>query len=174
MIALMAQPDSSWFDDHSTPAVETRDDILRRSLSDAVAWLSSHYGSDPAQWKWGRLHYKVFVHNPLGQSGIGVLEDLFNSKAIPARGDSFTVNAAWLSLEDEPFRMTGGASERYIADLSDLGNSLTVITTGQSGQLFHPHRTDQILPWQNIQYHPMVFDRGVAEASAEGMLTLSP
>jgi penicillin amidase len=174
MIALMAQPDSSWFDDHSTPAVETRDDILRRSLSDAVAWLSSHHGSDPAQWKWGRLHYKVFVHNPLGQSGIGVLEDLFNSKAIPARGDSFTVNAAWLSLEDEPFRMTGGASERYIADLSDLGNSLTVITTGQSGQLFHPHRTDQILPWQNIQYHPMVFDRGVAEASAEGMLTLSP
>jgi penicillin amidase len=174
MIDLMAQPDSTWFDDHSTAAVETRDDIAKRSLTDAVAWLSSHYGSDPAKWQWGRLHYKVFVHNPLGQCGIGILENLFNSKAIPARGDSFTVDAAWLSLEDEPFRMTGGASERYIADLSNLENSLTVITTGQSGQLFHPHRTDQISAWQSIQYHAMIFSREAAEANPEGVLTLSP
>jgi hypothetical protein len=30
--------------------------------------------------------------------------------------------------------MQHGVSQRYIADLSDLDNSLTVHTTGQSGQ----------------------------------------
>ncbi len=39
MIDLMAQPDNPWFDDKTTPQVETRDDIVRRSLRDAVAWL---------------------------------------------------------------------------------------------------------------------------------------
>jgi penicillin amidase len=174
MIGLMSERDNPWFDDQNTAQVEVREDIVRLSLNDAVAYLSATLGGNPAKWQWGRLHTKVFVHNPLGQSGIGLLESLFNSKAIPARGDSYTVNAAWLSMEDDPFEMTGGASERYIADLSNLDNSLIVITTGQSGQLFHPHRTNQIMAWQNIEYHPMVFGRAMAEAGAKGVLTLRP
>jgi penicillin amidase len=173
MIELMDQADSPWFDDVGTPAVETRDDIVRRSLADAVAWLSEGYGQDPAKWEWGELHAKTFVHQPLGQSGIGILEDLFNSKTVPARGDEFTVDAAWFSY-DQPFAMTGGASQRFIADLSDLDNSQTIHTTGQSGQLFHRHREDFITPWQNVEYHPSPFSREAVEAYADTVLTLTP
>jgi len=173
MIALMAQPNSAWFDDKTTPAVETRDDIVRRSLADAVAWLSERYGDDPTKWEWGRLHSKTFIHQPLGQSGIGLLESLFNSRTIPARGDPFTVDAAWLDF-NEPFAMTGGASQRYIADLSDWDNSRSIHTTGQSGQLFHPHREDFINLWQNVDYHPMLFSREAVEANAKATLTLRP
>jgi penicillin amidase len=173
MIELMEQADSPWFDDVDTPAVETRDDIVRRSLADAVAWLSERYGSDPDKWEWGELHTKTFVHQPLGQSGIGLLEDLFNSKTVPARGDEFTVDAAWFSYA-EPFAMTGGASQRFIADLSDLDNSLTIHTTGQSGQLFHRHREDFIPLWQNVEYHPSPFSRGAVESYGDTVLTLTP
>jgi penicillin amidase len=173
MIALMAQPNSPWFDDKATPAVETRDDIARRSLADAVAWLNERLGDDPNKWEWGRLHTKTFVHQPLGQSGIGLLESLFNSKTVPARGDPFTVDAAWFDL-NEPFAMTGGASQRYIADLSDWGNSRIIHTTGQSGQLFHPHREDFIDPWQDVEYHPMLFSREAVEANAKATLILKP
>ena len=113
------------------------------------------------------------MHQPLGQSGIGILEDLFNSKTVPARGDEFTVDAAWFSY-DQPFAMTGGASQRFIADLSDLDNSQTIHTTGQSGQLFHRHREDFITPWQNVEYHPSPFSREAVEAYADTVLTLTP
>jgi penicillin amidase len=173
MVDLMAQADSRWFDDISTPQVETRDDIVRRSLADAVAWLREHYGNVPERWEWGRLHTMTFVHQPLGQSGIGLLESLFNSKPIPARGDNFTVDAASFSFDD-PFVMNHGASQRYIADLSDLDQSRTIHTTGQSGQLLHPHREDFISLWQNVEYHPMLFSREEVEANAEETLTLTP
>lgn len=173
MVDLMAQPDSAWFDDITTPQVETRDEIVRRSLADAVTWLSERYGDTPKRWEWGRLHTMTFVHQPLGQSGIGLLERLFSSKPIPARGDSFSVDAAASSFHD-PFAVVHGVSQRLVVDLSDLGNSLTVHTTGQSGQLFHRHREDFISLWQEVEYHPMLFDREAVEANAEAGLTLTP
>jgi penicillin amidase len=173
MVELMAQTDSPWFDDVTTPQLETRDDVARRSLVDAVAWLSKRLGSDPERWAWGRLHTMTFFHQPLGQCGMGLLEKLFNSKPIPARGDNFTVDAASFGY-DEPFRMTHGVSQRFIADMSDLGNSLTVHTTGQSGQLFHRHREDFISLWQNVEYHPLLSSREAVEASAEATLTVRP
>ncbi len=173
MIDLMAQDASPWFDDGNTPEIESRDDIVGRSFSQAVAWLQAKLGEDPSQWQWGQLHTKTFVHNPLGQSGIGLLESLFNSDTIPARGDNFTVDAAGYSF-GAPFAMGGGVSQRYIADLSDFGNSLAIHTTGQSGHLFHPHREDFISMWQNVEYHPMLYYRDQVEASAEATLTISP
>ena len=172
MIDLMAQADNPWFDDVTTPEVESRDDIAGSSFADAVDWLRAGYGEDPSQWQWGQLHTKTFVHNPLGQSGIGLVESLFNSDTIAARGDGFTVNAAPFSFGD-PFAMGAGVSQRYIADLSDFGNSLAIHTTGQSGHLFHAHREDFISMWQNVEYHPMLFSRDAIEKNAEGTLTLS-
>ena len=173
LIDLLQQPGSPWFDDVSTPQVELRDDILRRSLAKAANWMSQELGPDPADWEWGRLHTKTFVHQPLGQSGITLLERLFNSTPIPARGSNFTVDAAWVDY-NQPFEMTGGASQRFIADLSDLSRSLTMHTTGQSGHLFHRHREDMIPRWQNVEYHPMLSSREAVEANADAVLTLTP
>lgn len=173
MLDLMTQPDSPWFDNTTTPQLETRDDILRRSLADALIWLGERQGNDPEKWGWGRLHTMTFVHQPLGQSGIALLEQLFNSKPIPARGDNFTVDAASFRFTD-PFSVYHGTSQRYIADLGDLDQSRTIHTTGQSGQLFHPHREDFISLWQDVESHPMLFSREAVEVNAEKILTLVP
>lgn len=173
MIKTMAQSDNSWFDNKTTPQVETRDDIVRRSLADAVAWLSERYGNDPAQWTWGRLHTMTFVATAVGRSGIAPVEWAFNSRAIPARGDNFTVNAGSFRYSN-PFVMNHGSTMRDIVDLGDFGNSRMIQTTGQNGQVFHPHRDDFIALWQNVEYHPMLFDRERIAASAEGTLTLTP
>jgi penicillin amidase len=102
-----------------------------------------------------------------------LLEDLFNSNTIQARGDDFTVDAAWFNFA-EPFAMSGGASNRQIVDLGDLSNSLSMHTTGQSGHLFHRHREDFVWSWQNVEYHSMFFDQEAAMANSEGILTLTP
>jgi penicillin amidase len=173
MMDLMPDATSPWFDDVTTSQVESRSDIVARSLSDAVQWLSQELGDDPGAWAWGKLHTKTFVHMPLGQSGIGLVETLFNSPTIAARGDGFTVDAAPFGF-GKPYAMGGGVSQRYIADLSNLDNSRIVHTTGQSGQLFHKHREDFIPLWQNIEYHPMLFGRQAVEGYAETVLVLTP
>jgi penicillin amidase len=173
MVDLMTQVNNPWFDDMTTPTVENRDDIVRRSLFDTVVWLSERYGDAPEQWTWGRLHTMTFVHQPFGQSGIAPLERLFNSKPIPARGGGFTVNAAWFSAGNN-FQMIGGTAQRFIVDMSDLSNSLAIHTTGQNGNLFHPHREDFIAMWQNLDYHPMFFTRAGVETNAANILTLAP
>jgi len=173
IIDLMARPDDPLFDDRRTPAVERRDDIVRRSLTHAVAWLSKRYGNDPAGWTYGRVHSVTFVHAPLGQSGIAPLERLFNSATFPARGTAFTVDAAMADFA-APFAVNFGSSQRVIVDLADLEASTWVNSTGQNAQLWHRHREDQIPKWEAIESYPMHFGEAAVRAHAEARLTLVP
>jgi penicillin amidase len=170
---LIEQPDSLWFDDVSTLEVEGRDEIVRRSFKGAIVYLSDRFGNPPSRWLWGRLHTMTFVHNPLGQSGIGPLETLFNRGPIPARGSGYTVDAASFDYT-EPFAMDHGVSYRQIIDLGDWGNSLFIHTTGQSGHPLHKHYADMMASWQAVEYHPMYFDKASIEADKEGLLVLMP
>jgi penicillin G amidase len=173
IVDLMARPDDPLFDDRRTPAIEHRDDIVRRSLTHAVAWLSRRYGTDPAGWTYGRVHSVTFVHAPLGQSGIAPLERLFNSATFPARGTAFTVDAA-MADASAPFAVNFGSSQRVIVDLADLEASTWVNSTGQNAQLWHRHREDQIPKWEAIESYPMRFGEAAVRAHAEAKLTLVP
>ncbi|HEX4497784.1 MAG TPA: penicillin acylase family protein [Thermoanaerobaculia bacterium] len=174
IIDLMAHPDDPLFDDKRTPAVvEHRDDIVRRSLGHAVAWLARRYGDDPAGWTYGKVHSVTFVHAPLGQSGIAPLERLFNSSTFPARGTFFTVDAAMPDFT-APFAVVFGTSQRMIVDLADLEASTWVNSTGQNAQLWHRHREDQIPKWEAVQGYPMRFGEAAVRANAESRLTLAP
>jgi len=170
---LMEQLDSPWFDDVSTSEVEGRDEIVRRSFKGAIAYLGNRFGDTPSRWAWGQLHTMTFVHDPLGQSGIGPLEMLFNRGPIPAQGSGYTVDAASFDYT-EPFAMNFGVSYRQIIDLGDWGNSLFIHTTGQSGHPLHRHYADMMAPWQAVEYHPMHFDKTSIEADKEGVLILTP
>jgi penicillin amidase len=173
ILELLARPADPLFDDRRTPAVEQRDDILRRSLTHAVAWLSRRYGDDPAGWTYGRVHSVTFVHAPLGQSGIAPVDRLFNSATFPARGTPFTVDAAMPDYT-QPFAVVFGTSQRMIVDLADLEGSTWVNSTGQTGQLFHRHREDQIPRWEAVEPYPMPFGEAAVRAHPEGRLTLVP
>jgi len=173
IIDLMTRPNDPLFDDRRTPAVEHRDDIVRRSLTHAVAWLAKRYGSDPAGWTYGRVHSVTFVHAPLGQSGIAPLERLFNSATFPARGTAFTVDAGMADFT-APFAVTFGSSQRVIVDFADLEASTWVNSTGQNAQLWHRHREDQIPKWEAIESYPMHFGEAAVRGHAESRLTLVP
>lgn len=177
MIRLLKQPNHPFFDDIRTPQIETRDDIVQRSFRDAVDWLSKRYGTNPENWKWGKMHTLTFRHRPLGLAQIPILSSLFNYGPLPDPGcDRFTINAAWFSLDDpeHPFIAEGGPSQRIIMDLSSWDNTLAVNSTGQSGHLFHSHRDDELTLWKNMEYHPLTFTRKAAEADGIGTLKLQP
>jgi penicillin G amidase len=166
--------DSLWWDDKSTTdAVETRDDILKRSFIDGVSELEDTLGRAPAKWKWGDLHVANFRNGTLGQSGLRPLEALFNRGPFPTSGGKSIVNAtSWNSAEG--YEVTNLPSMRMIVDLGDLNNSVTVHTTGQSGHAFHPHYDDMTALWANIQYYSMLWDQSTVISQSEGHLVLTP
>lgn len=173
MIKTLQEPDNAWFDDVNTPEVEMRDDIIRRGLEDALAWLSENYGDNPEDWAWGNLHTVTFAHGAFGPLNNPIVNLIFNSKTYPAPGDQFTLNAATFTW-NQPFTMVHGASQRMIVDMSDLDNSLAINNTGQCEQIFHPHREDLIPMWRDVQYHPMLFTRDAVETNADVILVLTP
>jgi len=177
LVSLMKGDASRVFDQINTEQVETRDDIVRRAFSGAVKWLSERYGTDPSEWKWGRLHTLSFRHRPFGRADIPIISRLFNSEPIVAPGgDRFTINCTWFVWDDPeaPFSADAGSAQRIIMDLNDWDSTAAINSTGQSEQLFHPHREDQIPLWQNLKYHPLMFNRETIEASTENRLTMVP
>lgn len=169
-----AGPDSFWWDDvTTTEAVESRDDILRKSFVEGVAELEGLLGNDPGAWRWGDLHTATFRNGTLGESGIGLIEALFNRGPFPTGGGSSIVNAtgwdaAW------GYEVTNVPSMRMIVDLGDLNISLTVHTTGQSGHAYHEHYMDMAETWARVEYYPMRWDANSVAAQAEGYLVLVP
>ena len=80
--ALMRNPSSWWFDDPSTPQVETRDDVIRKSLREAIQELKTSLGGEMKTWQWGLIHTVTFRHPFGSQPPLG---SVFNIGPFPDR-----------------------------------------------------------------------------------------
>ncbi|MFU8771148.1 MAG: penicillin acylase family protein [Anaerolineales bacterium] len=169
----LTQPDSPWFNNLNTAEVEGRDDILLQALHAAVGELSETLGNDMSKWRWGDLHTATFTNAALGQSGIGLIEAIFNRGPVGVDGSIATVNATSYRMTN-PYTVSSLPSYRMIVDLGDLTNSLAMHTTGQSGHPFHRHYDNMIDPWRNFEYHPLLFDQAAVDADAQNTLILRP
>ncbi|MGH2544921.1 MAG: penicillin acylase family protein, partial [Ardenticatenaceae bacterium] len=170
---LAEQPDAPWWDDTTTEPVETRDAILLQALAETIAWFAENVGGEMDDWSWGRIHTATFVSNPLGQSGISVLEAIVNLGPYPVDGGSSAVNANGWSFAD-PASVQGHVSLRMIVDMEAFERSRTIHATGQSGHPFHPHYDDMFPFWRDGRYHPMLWAREQVEAAAQAHLVLRP
>ena len=175
---LVQTPNSAWWDDITSTAVETRDDILKLAFTDAVAEVEQILGKDSSRWTWGDLHTITFHNQSLGTSGVGPIEAIFNRGPYRTSGGGSIVNAtSWNAAETDPakaYQVAWLPSERMIVDLSNLPASVSLNTTGESGHAFNPHYDDQIDLWRTIQYHPMLWDQAQVENAAKDHLILTP
>jgi penicillin amidase len=170
---LVTQPNSSWWDDHTTPQVETRDQIFQLAFQAAVKELQAGYGKNPSNWAWGELHQVTFRNATLGESGIAPIEALFNRGGFRTSGGSSIVNATGWDAS-ESYAVASLPSMRMIVDLSNLSASLSIHTTGESGHAYHPNYIDMADLWRKIEYHPMLWDRQQVEAASKNYLKLLP
>ena len=176
---LMQDPDNAWWDDATTAnVVETRDDILLKSFQEGYADSIAELGKDRNKWKWGDVHTATFVSLPLGESGTGFIEHIVNRGPFAVAGTMATVNnTAWAVEEygeEEGFAVDYLPSMRMIVDLSNLKQSVSINTTGQSGHPLSANYDDMIDLYRDIKYHAMMWSRGQVEASAVARLVLNP
>jgi penicillin amidase len=172
---LLDDPENIWWDDAATPDVtETRDAILIRALDEGYAAAREALGEDRTAWRWGALHGATFVSQPLGVSGIDLVEGLVNRGPYPTSGGVSIVNATRWDTNADDFGVMALPSYRMIVDLSDLEAGLSIHSTGQSGHPYSPHYDDMIAPWAALDYKPMLFTRAQVEAAAANTLILRP
>ena len=173
---LLQEPDNAWWDHTATEGfIETRDDILLQSFQEGYENAVAALGRNPGKWRWGDLHKATFVSNPLGASGVGLIEGRVNRGPFSVGGSMATINnTAWGVGSDEDFEVLWLPSMRMIVDLSDLTKSVTVHTTGQSGHPYSSHYDDMIELWRDIEYHSMLWSPDQVDASSEAILTLYP
>lgn len=178
IINVMPDNDNIWFDDVTTPERETRDDIVRRSFTDAMAWLNKNAGTDVNKWQWGNIHRVDLTHFLL--EAVPVIKDIFGSSTYSFPGDPFTVNLAYSANfsysggDDNGFWVWVAAQQRQIIDLADWNTMMAVDSTGQNGNVYHRQREDQIPLWVEGKYYSVSFDRAAAEKTAAETLILNP
>lgn len=167
--ATLENPDSPWWD---TGSGETPEQQVVAAMADTVADLAARFGADPVRWRWGRMHSLTLRHVLGSQAALG---RLLNRGPFPMGGDADTIWNAQVARHDpNQDGVMIGPPFRFIADLSDLGQSRGQLMPGQSGQVGSPHYADGIGAWLRGDYHPMVIDRAAVEGNAEARFTLVP
>ena len=178
-----------WWDDTTTPGIETADGQMLAAMDAAGADLRATLG-DPPAWRWGVLHTATFAEQTLGTSGIAPLETYMNRGPVEVPGAAGAVNNTYYQLSrgypdpDDPesvpvglgglFTVTNLPSYRLLIDMGDIDGARIVITTGQSGNPFHAHYDDQIDPWRTGQTLPFPFTAAAVAAATVDTLTLQP
>ncbi len=152
--SLLAADSSRWFDDRRTPQIESKRDILRKSLADAVDELRTSHGPEMKTWQWGMLHTVTFSH-PFGSRK--PLDHVFNIGPFPIAGGGTTLNKSEYRFT-APYGVTVGPSMRQVIDLADPMVAYTVITSGESGQPLQAHYDDQVPLWLNGGYLRLSID----------------
>ena len=127
------------------------DDLVLEALAGALDDLGERFGSDPAEWRWGRVHEMEFPH-PLGDAN-PLLRRLLNRR-LRAGGAQETVSQIAYDPND-PYRAVWAPSWRMVADPTAPERSRWQMFTGQSGHPASPHYDDLQPDWLEGRTQPM-------------------
>jgi len=150
--------------------VKGRDELVARSLSEAVAELTKKLGADVAGWKWGQNQYHhALIRHPLAEIASADVRARLDVGPYPRGGDSFTVSAT-----GNADNQTSGGSLKIIADTENWDNSLGLNNPGQSGDPSSPHYRDLFEIWSRGKYFPIFYTREKVESVTEERMPLTP
>ncbi len=165
-LSELVQDSSAFFDDINTEEIESREDIVLKSMQDAILFLSDSLGSEPFEWRWEQLHTITFkpplfsqaAEDPSSPTALKlIVENVLSKGPYPVQGHGMSINNGQYSW-DKPFEMILGPSVRRIVDFSDLSKTKSVLPTGQSGNPLSSHFGDQTELWLNAQYRTFYQD----------------
>ena len=134
---------SVWWDDIKTPnKTENRQEIITNSFKSSFEFLENQLGNNVDDWFWKRV-ISVEHEHAIGKAG-GLLRTFFNVGPFETVGGNEVINNQIFKLDSTGiYKITAGPSTRRVIDFSDIENSLAILPTGQSGNVFSDHYKDQ-------------------------------
>ncbi|WP_416759491.1 penicillin acylase family protein [Roseateles sp. So40a] len=168
---LIADSDSPWWDDRSTPQRETQADMVRRAWKATIAHLQATLGADSAKWRWDAVHTLTHEH-PLGKQK--PLDKLFNVGPFPVAGGHEVPNNFAQRNGSGPWPVVYGPSTRRLIDFAKPQEALGVNPVGQSGVWPDAHYGDQAPLLAKGQYRREWLNEADVQAHSRGLLVLKP
>jgi penicillin amidase len=166
ILAVLEDPDARFGAD----PVAARDQLLADSLEAAFADAAARFGPDPDAWRWGDLHQGYFEHG-VSRMGGADIQARFDVGPLPKGGSASTV---MLASYRGDFRVTYGASVRFVVDVGEWDNSVCMNTPGQSGDPRSPHYRDLAPLWASGRYVPMRYSEAAVSAATAFTIKLAP
>ncbi len=164
---------SVWWDDVSTKdKMETKAEIINTSFKNTISFLQNQLGENVEDWTWNRVISVEYEH-AIGKAG-GVLRKLFNVGPFETIGGNEVINNQIFKLDSTGvYKVNAGPSTRRIIDFSDVENSVSILPTGQSGNVFSEYYKDQTQKYLNGEFVKMYLNQTEIEKS-ENVLVLKP
>ena len=180
LLQVLEKPDLDWFDDINTPKREMRDEIIRKSLSDALTELESDFGKDITNWQWSKLHKVTFKHPFSGN--FSLLDNFIDIGPFEIGGDGTTINNTeypftesieeFSAFRHNEFDNVLGPSMRFIYDFANPDEFNLILTTGQSGNVMSDHYKDQNPLWLEGRYMKISTDEMSIKKSNKDLLII--
>jgi len=155
-----------WFDDISTDAVESKDDIAQRAISKAIEIVG--------QKSW-RDFNSLTMRHPMNEVPIigGLLE--LNKGTWPWSGTAGTLNASYIvANDDDTYQTVVGPSWRFVIDFADVDGAVFVLPAGNSGNPMSPHFFDFNQMWRDGKYWNVPISKELVKSKAASVLLLRP
>ena len=165
MIAVQAKKAVSvWFDDVTTELKETKSDIVQRSFINAISFLENQLGGNVSLWSWSKV---ISVeHGHALAAGGETLRKIFNVGPFSMDGGNEVINNQLFTLNETGiYKVKAGPSTRRVIDFSNIENSVSILPTGQSGNIFSKHYKDQAQKYLNGEFVKTMLNKDEIERS---------
>ncbi|MFD9188583.1 penicillin acylase family protein [Streptomyces phaeochromogenes] len=173
---ILDDEDNDWWSAPATrtdPAVDTRDELFKRALTDARWELTAKLGKGIDTWSWGRLHRLYLKNQTLGLEGPGFLKYMLNRGPYNMSGGEAAVNATGWNAAGG-YTVVWVPSMRMVVNLEDFDKSKWINLTGASGHAYSAHYVDQTGKWIDGELLPWVSTERAVDAKTSDTLVLKP
>lgn len=163
---------SIWWDDINTKQVkENRDEIFTKSLHETIIALEEQFGNDMQNWTWDKA---ITVTHKHAFDKVAILKSYFNVGPFITNGSNEVLNNQIFSINNSGiYEVKAGPSTRRIIDFSDIENSVAIIPTGQSGNVFSKHYKNQAQQYLDGEFVKMMLNKVEIQESKD-KLVLEP
>ena len=152
-----AKEESVWWDNVNTSGKETKKEILQTSFKNTVSFLEKQLGENIEEWSWNKV--ASVEHGHALAAGGKMLRNMFNIGPFQMDGGNEVINNQLFKLDSTGYyKVHAGPSTRRVIDFSDIENSVSILPTGQSGNIFSDHYDDQAEKYLNGEFVKMLMN----------------
>jgi len=163
---------SIWWDDVTTKHIkENNDEIFTNAFHQSISQLEKQFGENMGDWTWDKA---ISVTHKHAFDKVAYLKWIFNVGPFKLDGGNEVINNQVFDINEEGvYEIVAGPSTRRIVDFSDIENSLTILPTGQSGNVFSKHYSNQADKFIKGEFVKMMLNKEEIQKS-EDKLVLKP
>jgi penicillin G amidase len=160
-----------WDDVRTMNVVETKEEILLKTLGEAVEWLTQRFETtDQSTWRWGKLHYARF-YDPYGYLGA----DVRSLGPYPNDGAATTVDAAHFGFMGGDHPQLSGPVMRMVTELNpERIRSWNSLPGGQVHDRWSPFYENLVEYWMTNTSYEVPFYQEDVKAQLHSLTVVLP